>query len=71
MNPIDVNNPTADLQQPAHDPAGQRMGRIYGDATETLRLQGLVNRLVNELTAERNHRAKKAERWADRRCRLA
>ena len=38
MNPIDVNNPTAGLQQPAHDPAGQRMGRIYGDAAETLRL---------------------------------
>jgi hypothetical protein len=39
MNPIDVDSPTADLRQPSYDPAGQRTGRIYGDAAEMLRLQ--------------------------------
>lgn len=39
MQPIDPNNPTISLQQPATDPTGQRMGRIYGDAAEMLRIQ--------------------------------
>ena len=39
MNPIDVNNPSADLNPPTQDPTGQRMGRIYGDAAEMLRLR--------------------------------
>jgi hypothetical protein len=38
MNPIDINNPTEIIQQQTHDPAGQRMGRIYGDTAEMLRM---------------------------------
>lgn len=38
MQPIDPQNPTISLQQPATDPTGQRMGRIYGDAAEMLRI---------------------------------
>jgi len=39
MNPIDIENPTAGINEPATDPMGQRMGRIYGDAAQMLRLQ--------------------------------
>jgi hypothetical protein len=38
MEPIDIENPTVSLQQPGTDATGQRMGRIYGDAAEMLRL---------------------------------
>jgi hypothetical protein len=39
MNPIDINNPTAELEQATQDPANQRSGPIYGDAAQSLRLQ--------------------------------
>lgn len=38
MKPIDIDNPSASLQQSAVDPSGQRMGRIYGDTAEMLRI---------------------------------
>ena len=38
MIPIDIDNLSASIQQPNQDPAGQRVGRIYGDQAEMLRL---------------------------------
>ena len=41
QEPIDFNNPTAEIrqeQQNTNDPADVRMGRIYGDSAEMLRL---------------------------------